>query len=179
MTLEEFLALPDEKPALELEPDGMVIQKMSPKGRHSRLQSWFLQLINSFAESRRLALAFPELRDIFGSAAYVPDVSVYVWDRIPRDQSGEVQDNFTEPPDIAIEIVSPGQSVNSVVRRSVWYVDNGVRVALVVDAEDRSVLVFRAGQPPTSARGADAIDVADMLPGFYLTADDVFTSLKI
>jgi hypothetical protein len=27
MTLEEFLALPEEKPALELEPDGTVVQK--------------------------------------------------------------------------------------------------------------------------------------------------------
>jgi len=179
MTLEEFLVLPEEKPALELEPDGTVVQKMSPKGRHSRLQFSFLKLFNDFAEPRRLAIAFSELRDIFGGAAYVPDVSVYLWDRIPRDPNGEVQDNFTEPPDIAIEIVSPGQSVNSLVRRSVWYVDNGVRIACVVDPEDRSVLMFRPGQAPTSARNTEAIDLTDVLTGLNITAADVFSVLKI
>jgi Uma2 family endonuclease len=179
MTLEEFLALPEEKPALELEPDGTVVQKMSPKGRHSRLQVRLVRLIDGFAEPRRLGLSFSELRDVFGGAAYVPDVSVYTWARIPRDAAGQVADNFTEPPDIAIEIVSPGQSVNSLVRRSIWYVDNGVRVALVVDADDLSVLAFRAGQSPIVSRGADAIDLTEVLPGFELTADDVFNALRI
>jgi len=179
MTLEEFLALPEEKPALEFEPDGTVVQKMSPKGRHSVLQKTFLELIDGFARGRRLALGFPELRDVFGGAAYVPDVSVYTWDRIPRDASGQVADNFTEPPDIAIEIVSPGQSVNSLVRRSVWYVDNGVRVALVVDADDLSVLAFRQARSPTVSRGVETIDRTDVLPGFELTADGVFSALKI
>ncbi len=37
MTLEEFLALPEEKPALEYE-DGVVTQKMPPQGKHASLQ---------------------------------------------------------------------------------------------------------------------------------------------
>jgi Uma2 family endonuclease len=136
-------------------------------------------LIDGFARSRRLALAFSELRDVFGGAAYVPAVSVYLWDRIPRDAARLIADNFTEPPDIAIEIVSSGQSVNSLVRRLVWYVDDGVRVALVVDPDDLSVLAFRLNQPPRSARAAESIDIDDVLPGFSLTADDVFSALRI
>jgi Uma2 family endonuclease len=178
MTLEAFLELPEEKPALELEPDGTVVQKVSPKGRHSALQSYFLEEINGFARRQRLAMAFPELRTIFGGAAYVPDVSVYHWERIPRDGSGEVADDFLEPPDIAIEIASPGQSVNSLVRRSVWYVENGVRVALVVDPEDESILLFRSATPPRVVEGENPIDLLDVLPGFELTAAQVFASLR-
>ena len=84
MTLEAFLELPDEKPALELEPDGTVVRKVSPKGVHSTLQWYFLETINGFALRQRLAKAYPELRTIFSRAAYVPDVSVYRWERIPR-----------------------------------------------------------------------------------------------
>jgi Uma2 family endonuclease len=178
MTLEAFLELPEEKPALELEPDGTVVQKVSPKGKHSALQLAFAEMINAFAKPRRLARAFPELRAVFGGAAYVPDVSVYRWERIPRDASGVVADDFFEPPDVAIEIVSPGQSVNALVRRSVWYVDNGVQVALVVDPDDESILVFRNGQPPLPAEGEGAVDLADVLPGFELTAGQVFASLR-
>jgi Uma2 family endonuclease len=179
MTLEAFLELPEEKPALELEPDGTVTQKMSPKGKHSATQKALVKLIDAFAEPRRLAQAFPELRAVYGGAAYVPDVSIYRWERIQRDGAGLVADEFTEPQDIAIEIVSPGQHVNALVRRSIWYVDNGVQIALVVDPEDESVLTFRRGQPVRASHGSDAINLADVLPGFELSAEQVFAALRI
>jgi Uma2 family endonuclease len=124
-------------------------------------------------------MAFPELRAIFGGAAYVPDVAVYRWERIPRTSEGEVADDFMEPPDIALEIVSPKQSVTRLVRKSVWYVENGVRVALVVDPEDRTVLVFRPGMSPRSVQGDSRVDLDDVLPGFQFSADELFASLKI
>ena len=45
LTLEEFLALPEEKPALEYF-NGEVTQKVSPLLRHARLQYKFAELIN-------------------------------------------------------------------------------------------------------------------------------------
>jgi Uma2 family endonuclease len=119
MTLDEFLALPEEEPALELEAGGMVTQKESPNGKHSSLQRGLIRLFDVFAEPRRIALALPELRTVFGGAAYVPDVSVYRWERIAWTGDGEVPDDFTQPRDIAIEIVSPGQNVTRLVRRCI------------------------------------------------------------
>ena len=65
-------------------------------------------------------MAFPELRVIFGGAAYVPDVSVFRLEHIPRTPEGDVANVFEVAPDIAIEIVSPEQSTNALVRRCVW-----------------------------------------------------------
>jgi hypothetical protein len=76
LTLDEFLALPEEEPALELEPDGTVSQKVSPKGQHSTLQLALCEHVNEFARPHHLALAFPELRAVYADAAYVPDVAV-------------------------------------------------------------------------------------------------------
>lgn len=179
MTLDEFLELPDQKPALEFEPDGTVVQKMSPKGQHSVMQSAVVELINSFARGRRLALAFPELRSVYAGAAYVPDVSVYRWERIPRGDDGKVANDFYEPPDVAVEVVSPKQSVNFLVRKSVWYVEHGVRITLVIDPEDESVLVFRNEVNTAARRGADPIDLSDVLPGFELTAGQIFAELRL
>lgn len=69
MTLQEFLELPEEKPALKFEPDGTVAQKMSPRAPHRTLQFRLAAMLNAFAEARQLAFAFPELRTIFGGAA--------------------------------------------------------------------------------------------------------------
>src|SRR5207244_10531724 len=87
--------------------------------------------------------------------AYVPDAAVYRWERISWSPEGEVPDDFNEPADIAIEIVLPGQSVNSLIRRSLWYVENGVQIALVVDPEDRSVIAFVSGQMPKALTDGD------------------------
>jgi Uma2 family endonuclease len=179
LTLGEFLALPEAEPALELEPDGAVIQKVSPKGRHSTLQLALCDHINQFSRPRRLALALPELRAVFAGAAYVPDVAVYRWEHIPRLPDGKVADDFRLPPDIAIEIVSPEQSPNALVRRCVWYTANGVQVALLVDPADESVLLFRQDAAPRALRGQDPIDLADVLPGFQLTTGELFDALRL
>jgi Uma2 family endonuclease len=177
LTLEEFLKLPEEEPALEFE-DGLVIQKVSPKGKHSRLQVRLAERVNRFAEPGKLASAFTELRSTFGGHSYVPDVAVYRWDRIPRATTGEVADDFLVPPDIAIEIVSPEQSVTALVRRCLWYVDHGVRIALLVDPGDLSVLVFQSDSRPGAVRGADEIGLSEVLPGFQLSVEELFGTLK-
>jgi len=61
ITLEEFLALPEEEPALEYE-HGAVTQKMSPKGRHGKLQAIVTRFIDNYGIPRKLAQAFTETR---------------------------------------------------------------------------------------------------------------------
>ena len=119
MGLDEFLELPEEKPALEYE-HGKITRKVSPKGKHSRLQRDLVVVIERFAHPARVAEAFPELRTTFGGRSCVPDVSVYRWSRRPFDPSGEIADDFTEPPDVVVEIVSPQQSRRVLVRRCLW-----------------------------------------------------------
>lgn len=178
LTLEEFLKLPEEKPALEYQ-DGMVVQKVSPQGKHSVLQSWFVQHIDRVGRPRKLACAFPELRTTFAGMSRVPDVAVYRWARIARDADGRVANEFREPPDLVVEIVSPEQSVNALVSRCVWFVTNGVAVALLVDPDDESILVFRPGQMPVTLRGDDPLDLGDILSGFQVTVAKIFAALLL
>jgi Uma2 family endonuclease len=177
LTLEEFLALPERKPALEFE-DGVVTRKVTPKMRHSALQMDFAERINAYGRPRRLARAFPELRTTFAGASRVPDVAVFVWERIPTDAAGRLVDDVFEPPDIAIEIVSPKQGVNTLVRRCLWYVENGVRMALLVDPNDESVVVFRPNAPALALRGASVIDFGEIVPGFELAVEELFGALQ-
>jgi len=176
-TLEAFLRIPESKPALEFE-DGRIIQKVSPKGRHSRLQVKLCEHINRFGEPDRVALAFSELRTTFAGHSYVPDVVVYRWERVPTTSDGDLADDFRVPPDVAVEIVSPEQSVNAQVRRCLWYVANGVDTAFLVDPVDRSVLSFRIEQSPKLLRGTDQIVLGAVLPDFRLTVTELFESLQ-
>ena len=176
MTLDQFLALPEEEPALEFE-DGMVTQKVSPKGRHSTLQTWAVEQINVRIRPRKLGHAFTELRASFAGMSRVPDIAVYRWDRIPRDTNGKIADDFTEPPDIAIEIVSPGQSVNRLIRRCLSFVDAGVLVAVLIDPTDESIVVVRPGSEPIGLTAGDTLDLSDVIPDLRLDVAALFESL--
>ena len=177
LTLEDFLALPEEKPALEYF-DGVVTQKVAPKGRHSWLQYELSGYFNQSARYRKLVIALPELRTSYAGSSPVPDVAVYRRDRVPWGPGGEVPDDFYEPPDIAVEIISPEQSKVKLVEKGKWYVAHGVPLALLVDPDDLSVTTFRPGEPPTVLRGADAIDFAAVLPGLRLAVRRLFGWLQ-
>jgi Uma2 family endonuclease len=178
MTLDEFLKLPETEPASEY-ADGVVIQKVAPQGQHVFIQADFLERVNAFARPAKLARAVPELRTTYAGLSRVPDVAVYAWDRIPRLPNGEVANHFTEPPDIAVEVVSPGQSVTDLVDKCIWYVKNGVRIALIVDIDRRVVFRFRSDAVPDALRGEDRIDLDEVLPGFELTVSQLFGSLIV
>jgi Uma2 family endonuclease len=177
LTLEEFLALPEEKPALEYF-DGVVTQKVAPKGKHSRLQLGLGIYLDRRLRPKRYGHVFPELRSSYAGASPVPDVSVYRWDRVPHDAAGEVADDFWEPPDVASEIRSPGQSLAALVRRCEWYVANGVLVSLLLDPRDQSIRAFRPGVPMTLHRGNDAIRLTEIAPRLRLVPAAVFAALR-
>jgi Uma2 family endonuclease len=178
MTLDEFLVLPEDKPALEY-TNGMVTQKVPPQGKHGTLQGWLVKTIDGFAEPTRMAMSFPEVRFTYAGQSCVPDVMVYRWDRIPLDADGEVANVFREPPDIAFEIISPRQSANQQVERCLWYVANGVQIALLVDPAHKSILECRPDQVPIVHHIGSQIDLSAVLPGFILHVQAVFNALRL
>lgn len=177
LTLEQFLALPEEEPALEF-ADGVVTQKVSPKGYHSALQAELVERFNQSARPNKTARAFPELRASFGGVSCVPDIAVYRWERIPREAGGRIAQDFVDPPDITVEIVSPEQSVSGLVRRCLWLVAHGVQVGILVDPVDESVLAFRPEGQVSAWHGGDRIDLSEVLPDFKLTVEQLFEALQ-
>jgi Uma2 family endonuclease len=93
LSLVDFLKLLETKPVSEY-IDGQAYPKPMPKGKHSRLQTRFSAAINQVGEPQRLACAFTELRCTFGGRSLVPDISVFRWQRIPLDDSGEIENTF-------------------------------------------------------------------------------------
>lgn len=176
MTLEEFLALPEEEPPLELW-DGVVRQKVSPQNQHGLLQGQLTEVLNSIAVPRGLGLAFPETRFAADRGSPVPDLSFYTRDRIPLLPNGRISNERLGPPDLAIEIVSPEQSVSLLIRKCLGYAASGVRVTLLVVPDDEMVFAFRPDTPLRALHGEDRIDLDDVLPGFELTVAGLFDLL--
>ncbi|MBH8575834.1 Uma2 family endonuclease [Nostocaceae cyanobacterium CENA369] len=177
LTLEEFLKLPETKPASEY-INGEIIQKPMPKGRHSRLQGKLCAAVNQVAEEQKIAYAFPELRCSFGNRSIVPDVAVFQWGHIPFTINGEVPDNFKLPPDWTIEILSPEQKPNKVIGNILHCLKYGSRLGWFLDPDDLSILVFLPEQQPVLLQGEDSLPVLEEIE-IKLTVNQVFGWLKM
>ncbi|MGB7712362.1 MAG: Uma2 family endonuclease [Microcoleus sp.] len=145
LTLEEFLKLPETKPAREY-IDGEIIQKPMPQGEHSVIQGELTSAANAVLKPQKMARAFPELRCIFGGRAIVPDVTVFTWERIPRKENGGVANVFAIAPDWTIEILSPDQSQTKVTKNILHCLKHGTQMGWLIDPEDQSVFVDRPTQ---------------------------------
>lgn len=141
LTLAEFLKLPETKPASEY-IDGQIIQKPMPQGKHSTIQTELSPAINAVLKPQRIARAFSELRCTFGGRSTVPDVSVFTWDRIPRDQNGEIANVFLAAPDWTIEILSPDQSPTKVTKNILHCLKHETQMGWLIDPDEQTVFVY-------------------------------------
>ncbi|MFN8523770.1 MAG: Uma2 family endonuclease [Chloroflexota bacterium] len=175
---EEFLALPDAKPHLELW-EGEVRQKAAPSVSHSALQPELTALINAHARPRRLARAFSELHCRVGPrTVLVPDVAVVGWERIARGPDGTLLSEIGGVPDIAIEFRSPSQTLQSLIDKAVRYLDAGTSLVVLVDEAELSTREIRPGRDLLRRTGDDRIDLALLLPDFQLTVRQLFDVLR-
>ncbi|NJL38598.1 MAG: Uma2 family endonuclease [Leptolyngbyaceae cyanobacterium RM2_2_4] len=147
ITLGEFLKLPETEPASEY-IDGQIIQKPMPQGKHSTIQTEFSSTVNRILKPQRVARAFSELRCTFGGRSIVPDVSVFTWQRIPRDQNGEVSNAFLMAPDWTIEILSPDQSQTKVTKNILHCLNHGTQMGWLIDPAEQTVFVYLPKQQP-------------------------------
>jgi Uma2 family endonuclease len=177
LTLAEFLQLPETKPAHEY-IDGQIIQKPMPQGKHSAIQGELVPAINGVVKSKRVARAFPELRSTFGGRSTVPDVAVFLWNRIPRDENGEIANTFPAAPDWTIEILSPEQSQTKVTKNILHCLQHGTQMGWLIDPDERTVFIYHPNQEPEAL---DKPDEVILVPSFAselkLTCKDLFAWL--
>ncbi len=147
ITLEEFLQLPETEPASEY-IDGQIIQKPMPQGKHSAIQTEFSTTVNVNLKPQQVARAFSELRCTFGGRSIIPDVSVFTWQRIPRDQNGEIANTFPIAPDWVIEILSPDQSQTKVTKNILHCLNHGTQMGWLIDPGEQTVFVYQPKQQP-------------------------------
>jgi Uma2 family endonuclease len=177
LTLDEFLKLPETEPASEY-IDGRIIQKPMPQGEHSVVQTELAPAINLVVKPKKMARAFTELRCTFGGRSIIPDISVFVWDRIPRKENGEVANVFSIAPDWTIEILSPDQSQTKVTKNILHCLRHGTQMGWLIDPEEKSVFVYQQNQPTTFYdEPGTPLPVPEFAKDFNLTVEGLFSWL--
>ncbi len=181
LSLEDFLKLPETKPASEF-INGEITQKPMPKGKHSTLQIELASAINQQTKTQKLAYALPELRCNFADRSIVPDIAVIRWENLPRDLDGEIADQFNRFPDWIIEIMSPDQSVTLVIEKIIFCLEHGTELGWLIDPNAKSVTVFQKGLPKVHLAkegNCESLAVIKGLENWQISAIDIFNWLKV
>jgi Uma2 family endonuclease len=178
ISLEEFLELPETKPASEYF-NGEIEQKPMPQGEHSIIQTYLSTAINEIGKSAKIALALTELRCTFDRRSIVLDIAVYTWNRIPKTEKGRIANRFEVHPDWVIEILSPEQSANKVIKKIIFCLKQGTQLGWLIDPQDESVMIFKPDQFPEIKSDEEILPVLDCLNNLQLSVREMFSWLSI
>lgn len=100
-----------------------------------------------------------------------PDVSVLSSERA-RETSGD--DYFARPPELAVEVVSPSETARDLTRKIDLLLAGGSLAVWVIYPEKREVRVFLPDGTSYTRRGADALTLPELLPGWELPVATLF-----
>ena len=78
-------------------------------------------------------------------------------------------------PDLAVEVVSPGDSTTAVRDKVRDWLEAGTRLVWVACPRTRSVVVHRPGRPAEALRDDDHLQGGSVLPDFAVPVRDLFT----
>jgi Uma2 family endonuclease len=179
LTLQEFLNLPPGDGDITYElVDGQAIPKMSPKKFHSKLTRAFIHLIEELCAGKgevcpELTLALTHRGKDWGPT---PDLIYISNERLPADWDEEGA--CSVPPDLVIEIISPGQTFGQMAAKAKNYLDAQVLRVWVVDSKARSITVFYPDAAPQTYMG-DEIITDSLFEGWEFTVEQVFQKAKI
>lgn len=178
LTLEEFWALPPGETAYEL-VDGKAIPKVSPKYFQSSLQGAFYLLINAWC-SKASGRIRPEwsvkLKRNGKDWVPAPDLTYVSYDRLPK--SWRRNEACPIPCDLAIEIISPGQTMEEFEEKARDYLHAGVTRVWVVDPEAISITVFFCDGTRLLYTGNTKI-IDTLLPGLELSPQLIFEEAEL
>lgn len=178
LTLDELLALGDAR--LEI-IDGRIVKMPAAGFAHHLIGGNIFRALDPYVMQRQLGLVFFDgmtylmLSEASGlKDSFLPDVS-FIW---AANIVSMPDPNKPYPgiPDLAVEVISPGDDAEDVQTTIRTYLAKGVEQVWIVYPTTREVHQYRRDNNPEIRiyRGSQPLDLADLFPELELTADQVF-----
>lgn len=175
ITAEELLSMPDDGFRYELVTGEL--RRMPPAGsEHGYVAINIGTSLNDHARTTGLGRVYAAETGFKLASdpdtVRAPDVAFVSRERVER--AGRVVGFWPGAPDVAVEVVSPGDTHAQVVEKALAWLEAGCRMVLAVDPERRTVTVYRSLEEIRMLTQDDVIDGADVVPGWKLPVADIF-----
>jgi Uma2 family endonuclease len=178
-TDEAFMALPDDGHRYEI-VNGALIDMGNSGALHGYVCSMLMILLGGHVRLQNLGVMFDSSTafKMKNGNKRSPDIAFFAKERLQG--MTELPSGFLEgAPDLAVEVLSPGNTVEEIDEKITEYFDNGARLVWVISPTQHYVLVYRSAQEPDRLlKSADALDGEDVVHGFTLPVADLFQKLS-
>ncbi|MEG4576558.1 Uma2 family endonuclease [Microcoleus sp. N3A4] len=174
----EFMALNRDGHRYEI-VNGELIDMGNSGAKHGYVCSILMILLGGYVHIQKLGAMF-ESSTAFKMKSEnkrSPDVSFMAKERLQG--LDDLPDGFLEgAPDLAVEILSPSNTVAEIHDKLVEYFENGARLVWVIHPKEQYVLVYRSSQEPDRLlKSTDSLDGEEIVSGFTLPVAELFQKL--
>ena len=176
LTAEELLRLSTTGSRYEL-VKGELFEMPPAGGRHGGVAMQIGALLNAYVRAHSLGQVFAAETGFIlrrdPDTVRAPDAAFVAKDRLP---AGELPPGYLEMvPDLAVEVVSPGDSAREVREKVADWMRAGVRLLWAIDPATRSVTVYRSTDDFSVLSEDDTLDGGQVIPGFSAAINDLFS----
>ncbi|PSB12128.1 hypothetical protein C7B61_06645 [filamentous cyanobacterium CCP1] len=178
-TDEEFMALSRDGHRYEV-VDGELIDMGNSGAKHGYIAILLSSALFAVVMAQKLGALFDSSTafKMKNGNKRSPDISFFAKERL--QELADLPIGFLDgAPDLAIEILSPTNTIEEIDSKLIEYFENGSRLVWVVNPTQHYVLVYRSGQEPDRLlKSSDFLDGEDVIPGFMFPVADLFQKLS-
>lgn len=179
----DVLRLVDREPKRLVElVDGILVGKAMGQ-REGFLAATLIMFLMNHVRPRKLGVvgAPDTIMRLRAGQDRLPDVSFTAWANLPSDDA-HLQRVGRYAPDLAVEILSEGNTRQEMTRKRREYFAAGTKLVWIIDPDARAVEVYADPRQPdlvTLLRDTDSLDGGAVLPGFSLPLADLFNDPQL
>lgn len=155
---------------------GEVVREPYPNPEHGLLCANTGRLLFDYGQRTGLGYGLlnnsPFLTERDPDTVRGPDVCYYTDARWPRSEVGQTLPPVA--PDLAVEVVSPGNRPGAMFGKVGEYLNAGVLLVWVVDSKSRTLSMYRPDAVPVVLGEGQTIENLPELPGFRCELADIF-----
>jgi Uma2 family endonuclease len=175
LTYHDLAAIPQERPGDRHELfNGELVVSPSPAFAHQIISANIYSRLERFVQERGFGRAFYAPIDVMiaPNMVLIPDIIYIARDRLINPGGQTIDD----PPDLVVEIISPGTRRRDLHVKRELYARFGVKEYWIVDPKERTVtaLTLVIDHYESVPPGRDGSMESRVLPGFKLTSEDIF-----
>ena len=179
LTAQDFLQLPPGEDDLTTELiAGVAIPKVSPKFYHAKLTRAFLTILGPWSLDR--GELCPEWAVVLQRQGEdwvpMPDLLFVSRDRLP--EQWDEDEACPVPPELAIEIISRGQTFGQLTAKAQNYLDAGILRVWIVDAQARTITAFFPQATPRTYQIGEVVE-DELFPDLKLGIETLFQQARI